>query len=132
MAEYKVLSNLDHDDHSFKVGDVVDDSVLGDSAQALVADGVIESLGLPVETPAQQQVATESEAVAEAPATPAPLEGTSDSPSNEPQEPVSEPAVEQTQPVQESTPEQPTAAQIEQDLQSLENPSEPSNDLHIS
>jgi hypothetical protein len=128
MAQYKVLSNLDHDDQSYKIGDVVDGSVLGDAAQGLVADGVIESLGLPVEIPTEteqsEEVASVTEAVAEAPATPAPLEETSGSPSSEPQEAVSE----QPSPIQE----QPTAEQIQQDLQSLETPSEPSNDLHIS
>jgi hypothetical protein len=128
MAQYKVLSNLDHDDQSYKIGDVVDGSVLGDAAQGLVADGVIESLGLPVEIPTEteqsEEVASVTEAVAEAPATPAPLEEASDSPSSEPQEVVSE----QPSPIQE----QPTAEQIQQDLQSLETPSEPSNDLHIS
>jgi hypothetical protein len=81
MAQYKVLSNLDHDDQSYKIGDVVDGSVLGDAAQGLVADGVIESLGLPVEIPTEteqsEEVASVTEAVAEAPATPAPLEETS-------------------------------------------------------
>lgn len=128
MAQYKVLSNLDHDDQSYKIGDVVDGSVLGDAAQGLVADGVIESLGLPVEIPTEteqsEEVASVTEAVAEAPATPAPLEEASDSPSSELQEVVSE----QPSPIQE----QPTAEQIQQDLQSLETPSEPSNDLHIS
>jgi hypothetical protein len=130
MAQYKVLGNLDHDNQSYKVGDVIDDSVLGDSAQALVADGVIESLGLPTETPAQEeQVAPQPEAVAEAPATPAPLEETSAEPSND--QPVA--LSEQPQPAEEQPePVQPTAEQIQQDLQSLETPSEPSNDLHIS
>lgn len=120
--EYRVLSNLKHNDQVYEAGQVIElDEAI---AQSLIADGIIASKDAPTE----EQTATEEPAPAEAPEAPAqpeqpaetaaPEAPATDTPLDE--VPSSAPSAEESpasaEPEVPSTPAPSISEQIEEDM----------------